>query len=459
MMFIITLALQLYTLIKRQVQKALEERNRPLEGLMPNRIRTWRPQTNELLAAFDNIQRISHVRGDEIETYVTTLNSLQKEILQLLEIPEEVYSVESIVRKYMKLDFPMTPAQSGNEFPKEVLVHSTVNLSSKREGEMMIARKSVGIALVISLLVIFGCGKEKEKPKSFPQVYPEGVPKEIVSEKDGAKMILIPAGEFKMGTDVSEIPQLVKWAKQWDSDPKASWFEDETPLHIVYFDTFYIDVYEVTNAQYAKFLNEYGKNDDGKGNKLLNLDDEDCLIEKVGDTYKPKAGYENHPVIEVSWYGAVEYAEFYGKRLPTEAEWEKASRGGLVEKKFPWGDSKPDGSNANFADKNTNYSWSDKNVDDGYEHTAPVGSYLPNGYGLYDMAGNVWERCSDWYDANYYANSPKNNPKGPNSGSMRVLRGGSWHDLHTFSLRCADRLYGGPAYAANYGGFRCAQDL
>lgn len=111
MMFIITLALQLYTLIKRQVAKALLKRNLPLEGLMPNRIRTWRPQTNELLAAFDNIQLVKHVRGDDIEIYVTTLNSLQKEILQLLEIPEEVYSVESIVhrRKYVKLDFPMTP--------------------------------------------------------------------------------------------------------------------------------------------------------------------------------------------------------------------------------------------------------------------------------------------------------------------------------------------------------------
>jgi transposase len=111
MMFIITLALQLYTLIKREVAKALLNRNRPLKGLMPNRIRTWRPQTNELLAAFDNIQLIKHVRGGEIEVYVTTLNSLQKEILRLLAILGDVYSVESIVhrRKYVKLDFPMTP--------------------------------------------------------------------------------------------------------------------------------------------------------------------------------------------------------------------------------------------------------------------------------------------------------------------------------------------------------------
>ena len=118
MMFIITLALQLYTLIKRQVAKTLLKRNLPLEGLMPNRIRTWRPQTNELLAAFDNIQLIRHIRGAEVEIYVTTLNSLQKEILQLLEIPEEVYSVGSIVhkRRHKTLNFPMTLTQSGDEF-------------------------------------------------------------------------------------------------------------------------------------------------------------------------------------------------------------------------------------------------------------------------------------------------------------------------------------------------------
>lgn len=111
MMFIITLALQLYTLIKRQVQKALAKCNRPLEGLMPNRIKTWRPQTNELLAAFDNIQLVKHIRGDNVEIYVTTLNSLQKEILQLLEIPEKVYSVELIVhkRKHVKVDTGISP--------------------------------------------------------------------------------------------------------------------------------------------------------------------------------------------------------------------------------------------------------------------------------------------------------------------------------------------------------------
>jgi len=201
-------------------------------------------------------------------------------------------------------------------------------------------------------------------------------PPPVITGEDGVKMALIPEGEFSMGDHHHNVGA-----------------SDEKPVHTVYLDAYYIDVYEVTNAQYAKFLNGYGSNEDTAGHTLLDIGDSDCLIEKVGNTYKPKAGYENHPVIEVSWYGAAAYAQFYGKRLPTEAEWEKAARGGLVGKKYPWGDSEPDGSNANFADKNTNYSWRDKTVDDGYERTAPVGSYVPNGYGLYDIAGNVWE-CS-----------------------------------------------------------------
>jgi formylglycine-generating enzyme required for sulfatase activity len=133
----------------------------------------------------------------------------------------------------------------------------------------------------------------------------------------GTPMVLIAAGEFEMGNTSNE------------GKP------DERPAHTVHLDAFYMDVHEVTNYQYARFLNEYGKNTDDAGHELLNVSGKYCLIEKVGDTYKPKDGYENHPVVEVSWYGAAAYARFYGKRLPTEAEWEKAARGGLVGKQYP----------------------------------------------------------------------------------------------------------------------------
>jgi len=144
-------------------------------------------------------------------------------------------------------------------------------------------------------------------------------PEEIISEIDGATMRLIPAGEFEMGDHFNE-------GTDW-----------ERPVHMVKVDAFYMDVTEVTNAMYAVFLNAVGKHVGDTGNVWLDIGDGDELIELVGGQYRPKAGFEEHPVIEVSWYGAAAYCQWAGKRLPTEAEWEKAARGGLVGKRYPWG--------------------------------------------------------------------------------------------------------------------------
>jgi len=260
----------------------------------------------------------------------------------------------------------------------------------------------------------------------------------VVIGGDGAEMALIPAGEFQMGDNFNEGSNA------------------ERPVHTVYLDAFFIDKYEVTNAQYAKFLNAYGKNVDAAGHQLFSNSD----IEKAGDIYKPKAGYENHPIVYVSWYGAAAYAQFYGKRLPTEAEWEKAARGGLVGKRYPWGD--------DISHDDANYDGTGGK--DKWNGTSPVGSFAPNGYGLYDMAGNVWEWCADEYDSGYYSNSPKNNPKGPgaviafvdndftNVNILRVLRGGSWNNSTSY-LRCAGRNDRVPTNTSRNIGFRCAQDL
>ncbi|MFC1716681.1 SUMF1/EgtB/PvdO family nonheme iron enzyme [Candidatus Poribacteria bacterium] len=292
--------------------------------------------------------------------------------------------------------------------------------------------------------------------KSQSKEPPSSVEAATIEGKDGAEMVLIPAGDFEMGTDESGIPRLVKWAKKW-RDVKADRFKDETPRHTVYLDSFYMDKYQVTNTQYARFLNEYGKDTDTAGHELLDASSTHCLIEKKGNTYKPKDGYENHPVIKVSWYGAAAYAQFYGKRLPTEAQWEKAARGGLERKKFPWGDDDPDGSRCSFTDKN---------ADDGYKHTAPVGSYPLYGYGLHDMAGNVWEWCADEYDSGYYGKDVKDNPMGPGLSvafddddfasvkTVRVLRGGSWENYRG-NLRVSRRLNYGPTYTISNVGFRC----
>ena len=239
-------------------------------------------------------------------------------------------------------------------------------------------------------------------------------------------MVLIPAGEFTMGCDE---------------------FFGEEPAHQVYLNAFYIDKHEVTNEQFCQFLNEKGNQSEG-GVEWLNISGiGHCKIEYREGKYESRAGYENHPVVGVSWYGASAYAKWRGCRLPTEAEWEKAARGGLVGKRYPWGD--------DIDPSRANYGQVDK------ESTTPVGSYPPNGYGLCDMAGNVWEWCSDWYERDYYSKSPYRDPPGPDSGDARVVRGGGWDGpVHVFAkcLRCSFRYFLRAKNTNGYLGFRCARD-
>ncbi len=218
--------------------------------------------------------------------------------------------------------------------------------------------------------------------------------------------------------------------------------DDEKPIHKVYVKDFYIDKYEVTNEQFCKFLNEKGNQSEG-GATWLDIKGTDCKIVKQRNKYVPVSGYANHPVIEVTWYGANAYANWAGKRLPTEAEWEYAARGGNKSKGYTYSGSNDVGSVAWYS-----------NNSGGKTH--PVGAKQSNELGLYDMSGNVWEWCADWYGSDYYGKSPYENPTGPSSGADRVLRSGSWLNDANYT-RCANRFVNYPHYRNYDIGFRCVR--
>ncbi len=221
------------------------------------------------------------------------------------------------------------------------------------------------------------------------------------------ELVLIPGGEFLMGSDSEG---------------------DHSPVHEVYIDTFYMEKYEVTNKKYVKFC-------EATGHRLpmfWNMEGFRCSPD-----------YPNHPVVGVSWHDAVEYAIWCGKRLPTEAEWEYAARGGLAGMDYPNGET--------LDPSQGNYTESDN------KGPVAVGKYQPNGFGLYDVQGNVVEWVFDFYDWNYYSLSPPVNPQGPSSGKFRVIRGGGWH-----SGPYCNRVYYRNALPPNWLdfnlGFRCAKD-
>jgi len=269
---------------------------------------------------------------------------------------------------------------------------------------------------VIISFVINGCIENQEESKIGD------LQQEIVSEKDEAVMVLVPAGNFLMGTSDDDM----KLYRKIFPLRRDSRFDNERPQHTVYLDAFYIDKFEVTNSRYLKFLNETGY----QASSYLDF---------------PLHNRSNFPAIVGKWQDAYEYAKWAGKRLPTEAEWEKAARGtdGWI---WPWGN-KWDASKLNANDGNGEI--------DGYAQTAPVGQYPESAspYGAYDMAGNVWEWVADWYSPDYYKISPSSNPQGPKSGKYHVLRGGSWADNNDFT-RCASR-FGITDPGSLLSGFRC----
>ncbi|HEX8737889.1 MAG TPA: formylglycine-generating enzyme family protein [Pyrinomonadaceae bacterium] len=265
---------------------------------------------------------------------------------------------------------------------------------------------------------------------------------------DKSRMALIPGATFEMGTDAADIPKLQEIFKI----KRAEMFSEETPRHPVKIDSFYLDKTEVTNADFKKFLdkNPAWRKDkipaELHNGKYLQLWDGDKLI---------LPAQANHPVVFVSWYAAVAFCQSQGKRLPTEAEWEYAARGGLLNKTFPWGDEPADKTRANF----------DQSV---IGEATAVGSYPANGYGLFDMAGNVWEFLADeWQKYPATAEMQVNPVAGgdffheKNSyrqiKTRRVIRGGSYGGV-PLNMRVTFRDSHLPENAGDFVGFRCAQN-
>lgn len=280
-------------------------------------------------------------------------------------------------------------------------------------------------------------------------------------------MTLLSGGTFLMGTD----------------DNKGFPSDGEGPIRAVHLDPFYIDRHAVTNALFAKFVESTGYVTDAERYNWSFVF-YSFLHPKLAKRARQRAAEApwwrivqgacwkwpegrgshitdrmDHPVVHVSWNDAVAYCEWAGKRLPTEAEWEYAARGGLEQKRFPWGNKlKPDGEHrcniwqGAFPHRDTG--------EDGYVGTAPVDSFKPNGYGLYNMSGNVWEWCSDWFSPTYHEKEPKENPTGPSTGEARVMRGGSYlcHKSYCNRYRVAARSSNTQDSSTGNLGFRCAMN-
>ncbi len=237
-----------------------------------------------------------------------------------------------------------------------------------------------------------------------------------LKKRDPVTMVVIPAGDFFMGS------------------PPGEGRADEQPQRKVRLDAYAIDIHEVTNSRYLNFIHSTGRKEPPNpySEKLLSQEPD------TGDL----------PVVQITWYDAVDYCRWAGKRLPTEAEWEKTARGNHGSK-FPWGSSGPQREWVNFE-----RDW------DGTNTLWPVGSspQTVSPYGVHDMAGNVREWVQDWYAVDFYVRGPNNNPHGPQNGILKVIKGGSWHSFVS-DIRAASRGKGGFALKTDGIGFRCARSI
>ncbi len=270
-------------------------------------------------------------------------------------------------------------------------------------------------------------------------------PPRTISLRDGMTLVRVPGGPFLRGDAV-------------DGPGDA----DERPARSVHVDPFWLDLAEVTHGMFARFVADTGHVTVAEREGHVYGFVDGAFRRIAGRTWRdapgdaPAAERDRHPVTAVGWADAAAYCAWAGRRLPTEAEWERAARGADA-RTWPWGNSAPNPASANIADRASGLPWADPVLDDGYAATAPVGRY-PDGagpYGHLDLAGNVWEWVADRYSPDYYGWAPPRNPRGPESGTLRAQRGGGYSDDATH-VRGARRSADDLRYSSLDGGFRCA---
>ena len=306
----------------------------------------------------------------------------------------------------------------------------------------------------------------KEPPKELAVDLGKGVKME---------MVLIPAGEFKMGSGESAKDKAAFFNKNYGENLRraADFFKDEHPQHRVRITKpFYLGTYHVTRGQFRQFVKDSGyKTDAEKGEEsgALGWNPEEKAFAFNKDYSWRNAGFEQsdeHPVVNVSWNDAVAFCQWLSRkegktyRLPTEAEWEYACRAGTTTRYYSGDDPETLAQVGNMADatakaKFPGWTWTIK-ASDGYAFTAPVGQFKPNAFGLYDMHGNAYPWCADWYRDDYYGKSPADDPTGPGAGDVRVVRGGAWCGGPR-SSRSAERHGVRPGDRSNLTGIRVAR--
>ncbi len=308
------------------------------------------------------------------------------------------------------------------------------------------------------------CSQWSEFLRGLNSLLAKPTEQKVVKNSIGMEMVRMPATEYMMGSLKREMDWLrLTFKKIWREGHKQ-WFQDELPLHPVRITRpFYMGVTVVTVGQFRQFVKDMNYKTDaekGDGGMIYSKKEERWVPRKnMKWDAVPWSLADDQPVVFVSWNDAQAFCRWLSRkekrtyRLPTEAEWEMGCRGGSVWTRFPWGDRLPGDRDTNFGDGNPRLPESLTTVSDGYESVSPVQAFPPNGYGLYDMGGNVMQWVEDWYDRNYYETSPLEDPKGPSKGTGRVNKGGNWY-ASPADCRCAFRGFSGPSMSFWNLGFR-----